>query len=165
MTIVMRFVLLEVKNHCSQFHIIKISGVVFLHVHILRPSDERVVGFQIYADIFPCVHYNVFVYLCHHYNLTTFSLLHLQIPSVGFQAVSRVQVLDLSGNVASLPEHPVFSSIPHLQELYLRSVSWKLQYYLADRCIYTNILCICLLIFLHVPCASMLVIVGISSNV
>ena len=59
MTIVMRFVLLEVKNHCSQFHIIKISGVCFfffLHVHILRPSDERVVGFQIYADIFHCVH-------------------------------------------------------------------------------------------------------------
>ncbi|XP_062169933.1 plant intracellular Ras-group-related LRR protein 6 isoform X1 [Alnus glutinosa] len=43
-----------------------------------------------------------------------------QIPSVGFQAVSRVRVLDLSGNAASLPEHPVFSSIPHLQELYLR---------------------------------------------
>uniref|UniRef100_A0A2N9IE65 Uncharacterized protein n=1 Tax=Fagus sylvatica TaxID=28930 RepID=A0A2N9IE65_FAGSY len=35
-----------------------------------------------------------------------------QIPADGFQAVSRVQVLDLSGNAASLPEHPVFSSIP-----------------------------------------------------
>uniref|UniRef100_A0A2N9FHA0 Leucine-rich repeat-containing N-terminal plant-type domain-containing protein n=1 Tax=Fagus sylvatica TaxID=28930 RepID=A0A2N9FHA0_FAGSY len=45
-----------------------------------------------------------------------------QIPADGFQAVSRVQVLDLSGNAASLPEHPVFSSIPHLQELYLRRI-------------------------------------------
>uniref|UniRef100_A0A2N9F5L8 Leucine-rich repeat-containing N-terminal plant-type domain-containing protein n=1 Tax=Fagus sylvatica TaxID=28930 RepID=A0A2N9F5L8_FAGSY len=45
-----------------------------------------------------------------------------QIPADGFQAVSRVQVLDLSGNASSLPEHPVFSSIPHLQELYLRRI-------------------------------------------
>ncbi|KAK4576643.1 hypothetical protein RGQ29_027264 [Quercus rubra] len=43
-----------------------------------------------------------------------------QIPSDGFQAVSRVQVLDLSGNASSLPEHPAFSSMSHLQELYLR---------------------------------------------
>ncbi|GKV15919.1 hypothetical protein SLEP1_g26649 [Rubroshorea leprosula] len=31
-----------------------------------------------------------------------------------------LQILDLSGNAASLPEHPAFSSLPHLQELYLR---------------------------------------------
>ncbi|XP_030929493.1 plant intracellular Ras-group-related LRR protein 6 [Quercus lobata] len=43
-----------------------------------------------------------------------------QIPSDGFQAVSRIQVLDLSGNASSLPEHPAFSSMSHLQELYLR---------------------------------------------
>uniref|UniRef100_A0A2N9G5I0 Rx N-terminal domain-containing protein n=1 Tax=Fagus sylvatica TaxID=28930 RepID=A0A2N9G5I0_FAGSY len=54
--------------------------------------------------------------------MTTLLLHDLQIPADGFQAVSRVQVLDLSGNAASLPEHPVFSSIPHLQELYLRRI-------------------------------------------
>jgi hypothetical protein len=59
--------------------------------------------------------------------MTTLLLHDLQIPADGFQAVSRVQVLDLSGNAASVPEHPVFSSIPHLQELYLRLVSCKLQ--------------------------------------
>ncbi|KAF2283053.1 hypothetical protein GH714_043072 [Hevea brasiliensis] len=45
-----------------------------------------------------------------------------QIPSNGFQAVSMLQILDLSGNPASLPENPAFSSLPHLQELYLRHV-------------------------------------------
>ncbi|KAA0060666.1 plant intracellular Ras-group-related LRR protein 6 [Cucumis melo var. makuwa] len=43
-----------------------------------------------------------------------------QISSDGFQAVSMLQVLDLSGNIACLPEHPTFSSLPLLQELYLR---------------------------------------------
>ncbi|KAF2286000.1 hypothetical protein GH714_009609 [Hevea brasiliensis] len=33
-----------------------------------------------------------------------------------------LQILDLSGNPASLPENPAFSSLPHLQELYLRHV-------------------------------------------
>ncbi|KAK4837964.1 hypothetical protein QYF36_009907 [Acer negundo] len=31
-----------------------------------------------------------------------------------------LRILDLSYNVASLPENPSFSSLPHLQELYLR---------------------------------------------
>ena len=66
--------------------------------------------------------------LCYLYDLTTLLLFDLQIPSDGFQAVSRIQVLDLSGNASSLPEHPAFSSMSHLQELYLRSVSWKFQY-------------------------------------
>ncbi|CAK9183033.1 unnamed protein product [Ilex paraguariensis] len=43
-----------------------------------------------------------------------------QIPSDGFQAASKLQVLDLSGNANCLPEHPAFSSLPHLKELYLR---------------------------------------------
>ncbi|XP_015056460.1 plant intracellular Ras-group-related LRR protein 6 isoform X1 [Solanum pennellii] len=43
-----------------------------------------------------------------------------QIPSSAFQAVSKLQVLDLSGNIGSLPESPVFSCLPELQELYLR---------------------------------------------
>ncbi|OMO80314.1 hypothetical protein CCACVL1_13033 [Corchorus capsularis] len=43
-----------------------------------------------------------------------------QIPSDGFQAISMLQILDLSGNAASLPENPSFSSLPHLKELYLR---------------------------------------------
>ncbi|KAK9269170.1 hypothetical protein L1049_000939 [Liquidambar formosana] len=42
------------------------------------------------------------------------------ISSDGFQAVSKLQVLDLSGNAASLPEHPAFSCLLQLQELYLR---------------------------------------------
>ncbi|XVE50318.1 hypothetical protein DITRI_Ditri01bG0152400 [Diplodiscus trichospermus] len=53
------------------------------------------------------------------------SCLSLQIPSNGFQAVSMLQVLDLSGNATSLPENPAFSSLPHLKELYLRSVCCK----------------------------------------
>lgn len=32
-----------------------------------------------------------------------------------------LQILDLSGNPASLLGHPAFSSLPHLKELYLRS--------------------------------------------
>ncbi|KAL6311041.1 hypothetical protein AAG906_015930 [Vitis piasezkii] len=43
-----------------------------------------------------------------------------QIPADGFQAVSKLQILDLSGNSASLPDNPAFSSLPQLQELYLR---------------------------------------------
>lgn len=44
----------------------------------------------------------------------------LQIPSNGFEAASKLQILDLSGNAGCLPEHPAFSSLPLLQELYLR---------------------------------------------
>lgn len=51
--------------------------------------------------------------------------LSLKIPLDGFQAVSKLQILDLSGNIGSLPEHPAFNSIPLLQELYLRSLSQK----------------------------------------
>lgn len=59
-------------------------------------------------------------------SLPTLSCLRLdnnllrQIPLDGFQAVSKLQILDLSGNIGSLPEHPAFNSIPLLQELYLR---------------------------------------------
>ncbi|KAJ0101864.1 hypothetical protein Patl1_04608 [Pistacia atlantica] len=45
-----------------------------------------------------------------------------QIPADGFKAVPMLQILDLSYNVASLPENPAFSSLPLLQELYLRRV-------------------------------------------
>ncbi|KAB2605701.1 plant intracellular Ras-group-related LRR protein 6 [Pyrus ussuriensis x Pyrus communis] len=48
-----------------------------------------------------------------------------QIPPDGFQAAPMLQILDLSGNVASLPEHPAFSSLPHLQELYLRRMQLR----------------------------------------
>ncbi|RXH83107.1 hypothetical protein DVH24_003605 [Malus domestica] len=48
-----------------------------------------------------------------------------QIPPGGFQAAPMLQILDLSGNVASLPEHPAFSSLPHLQELYLRQMQLR----------------------------------------
>ncbi|KAI9185016.1 hypothetical protein LWI28_003410 [Acer negundo] len=44
----------------------------------------------------------------------------IQIPLDGFKAVPMLRILDLSYNVASLPENPSFSSLPHLQELYLR---------------------------------------------
>ncbi|KAJ4836170.1 Plant intracellular Ras-group- LRR protein 6 [Turnera subulata] len=47
------------------------------------------------------------------------------IPSDGFQAVSMLQVLDLSGNPAALPEHPKFSSLPHLKELRLRHIQLR----------------------------------------
>lgn len=43
-----------------------------------------------------------------------------QIPSNGFQVVSKLQVLDLSGNSGCLPEYPAFSFLLQLQELYLR---------------------------------------------
>ncbi|XP_071736613.1 plant intracellular Ras-group-related LRR protein 6 [Rutidosis leptorrhynchoides] len=43
-----------------------------------------------------------------------------QIPSDGFKATSKLQVLDLSGNAGCLPEHPAFSFLLQLQELYLR---------------------------------------------
>ncbi|KAB5534659.1 hypothetical protein DKX38_017745 [Salix brachista] len=47
------------------------------------------------------------------------------IPSDGFQAVPMLQILDLSGNPASLLAHPAFSSLPHLKELYLRQVQLR----------------------------------------
>ncbi|KAG6755301.1 hypothetical protein POTOM_041121 [Populus tomentosa] len=47
------------------------------------------------------------------------------IPSDGFQAVPMLQILDLSGNPASLLGHPAFSSLPHLKELYLRQVQLR----------------------------------------
>ncbi|TQE10493.1 hypothetical protein C1H46_003948 [Malus baccata] len=53
------------------------------------------------------------------------SCINLQIPPGGFQAAPMLQILDLSGNVASLPEHPAFSSLPHLQELYLRQMQLR----------------------------------------
>ncbi|KAK4484889.1 hypothetical protein RD792_007490 [Penstemon davidsonii] len=43
-----------------------------------------------------------------------------KIPSDGFGAASKLQILDLSGATGSLPEDPTFSSLPELQELYLR---------------------------------------------
>ncbi|KAL3820954.1 hypothetical protein ACJIZ3_006859 [Penstemon smallii] len=43
-----------------------------------------------------------------------------KIPSDGFGAASKLQILDLSGAAGSLPEDPAFSSLPELQELYLR---------------------------------------------
>ncbi|KAK9077499.1 hypothetical protein SSX86_005836 [Deinandra increscens subsp. villosa] len=43
-----------------------------------------------------------------------------QIPSDGFQAASKLHVLDLSGNAGCLPENPAFSFLMQLQELYLR---------------------------------------------
>ncbi|KAF3608136.1 hypothetical protein DY000_02050498 [Brassica cretica] len=47
-----------------------------------------------------------------------------QIPLDGFQAVSGLQIVDLSGNPASLGirEHPKFSHMPQLHELYLSRV-------------------------------------------
>ncbi|XP_071905299.1 plant intracellular Ras-group-related LRR protein 6-like isoform X5 [Coffea arabica] len=43
-----------------------------------------------------------------------------QIASNAFQTTPKLQILDLSGNAGCLPEHPEFSSMPELQELYLR---------------------------------------------
>ncbi|KAI3466127.1 hypothetical protein Pfo_022790 [Paulownia fortunei] len=43
-----------------------------------------------------------------------------KIPSDGFRAASKLQILDLSGAAGSLPENPAFSSLPELRELYLR---------------------------------------------
>lgn len=43
-----------------------------------------------------------------------------KIPSDGFEAASKLQILDLSGNAGCLPEYPSFSSLLQLQELYLR---------------------------------------------
>lgn len=48
-----------------------------------------------------------------------------QIPSDGFRAVSKLRILDLSGAADSLPENPAFSSLPELEELYLRFVLKK----------------------------------------
>ncbi|MCI23973.1 leucine-rich repeat-containing protein 40-like, partial [Trifolium medium] len=44
------------------------------------------------------------------------------IPSNGFEVVPKLQILDLSGNAASLLDGPAFSSLPNLQELYLRKM-------------------------------------------
>ncbi|XP_023642045.1 plant intracellular Ras-group-related LRR protein 6 [Capsella rubella] len=44
-----------------------------------------------------------------------------QIPLDGFQAVSGLQILDLSGN-AVFREHPKFCHLPQLQELYLSRI-------------------------------------------
>ncbi|CAJ1956920.1 unnamed protein product [Sphenostylis stenocarpa] len=44
----------------------------------------------------------------------------LQIPLDSFEVVPKLQILDLSGNAASLLDGPAFSSLPYLQELYLR---------------------------------------------
>ncbi|KHG29202.1 Leucine-rich repeat-containing 40 [Gossypium arboreum] len=48
-----------------------------------------------------------------------------QIPSDGFQAISMIQILDISGNATSLPENPAFSNLPHLKELYLRRMQLR----------------------------------------
>ncbi|KAG5141240.1 hypothetical protein JHK84_035008 [Glycine max] len=48
------------------------------------------------------------------------SCVSLQIPLDGFEVVPKLQILDLSGNAASLLDVPAFSSLPYLQELYLR---------------------------------------------
>uniref|UniRef100_A0A803MHB2 Plant intracellular Ras-group-related LRR protein 6 n=1 Tax=Chenopodium quinoa TaxID=63459 RepID=A0A803MHB2_CHEQI len=45
-----------------------------------------------------------------------------QIPMNSFEAVPGLQILDLSGCVASLPGSSAFASLPHLEELYLRRV-------------------------------------------
>ncbi|KAK6154333.1 hypothetical protein DH2020_008581 [Rehmannia glutinosa] len=47
------------------------------------------------------------------------------IPSDGFRAASKLQILDLSGAAGSLPENPAFSSLPELQELYLSSLQLR----------------------------------------
>ena len=44
-----------------------------------------------------------------------------QIPINGFEAIMRLQILDLSACVGSLPDTAAFTSLPQLQELYLRS--------------------------------------------
>ncbi|KAL5208238.1 hypothetical protein ABZP36_032673 [Zizania latifolia] len=43
-----------------------------------------------------------------------------EILSTDLEALSTLEVLDLSGNTSSLPEPSVVSALPHLQELYLR---------------------------------------------
>ncbi|MFQ6669842.1 hypothetical protein Gotur_034933 [Gossypium turneri] len=48
-----------------------------------------------------------------------------QIPSDGFEAISMIQILDISGNATSLPENPAFSNLPHLKELYLRRMQLR----------------------------------------
>ncbi|KAK3427026.1 hypothetical protein EUGRSUZ_F03334 [Eucalyptus grandis] len=53
-----------------------------------------------------------------------------QIPPDGFQAVSMLQILDLSGNAASLPRSPAFLCLQQLQELYLRQM--RLQEFPSD---------------------------------
>ncbi|CDP05894.1 unnamed protein product [Coffea canephora] len=43
-----------------------------------------------------------------------------QIAPNAFQTTPKLHILDLSGNAGCLPEHPELSSMPELQELYLR---------------------------------------------
>lgn len=87
-------------------------------------------------------------------------LLYKQIPPNGFQAVSTLQILDLSGNPSLLPERPAFSSMPHLQELYLRWVSLKMWLYLRARmcvCACNNVylhFCTCKIIFIVILCST-----------
>ncbi|XP_057528484.1 plant intracellular Ras-group-related LRR protein 6 isoform X1 [Amaranthus tricolor] len=45
-----------------------------------------------------------------------------KIPINGFEAIMRLQILDLSACVGSLPDTAAFTSLPQLQELYLRRV-------------------------------------------
>ena len=47
------------------------------------------------------------------------------IPADGFQAVSKLQILDLCGNAAPLPDNPAFSNLPQLQEFYLRQMQLR----------------------------------------
>ncbi|KAI3699328.1 hypothetical protein L2E82_43564 [Cichorium intybus] len=59
------------------------------------------------------------------------------IPSDGFEAASKLQILYLSGNAGCLPEYPSFSSLMQLHELYLRhpqvqKTSQRSKVYLAD---------------------------------
>ncbi|XP_077224634.1 plant intracellular Ras-group-related LRR protein 6-like isoform X3 [Tasmannia lanceolata] len=48
-----------------------------------------------------------------------------QIPLDGFRSLSKVQVLDLSYNASSLPDPSALSSMPELQELYLRRMQLR----------------------------------------
>ncbi|KAH9623023.1 hypothetical protein KSS87_012914 [Heliosperma pusillum] len=45
-----------------------------------------------------------------------------KVPLNGFEAVSTLQILDLSGCASSLLDNPAFASLQHLVELYLRRV-------------------------------------------
>lgn len=49
-----------------------------------------------------------------------------QIPIDAFEATPKLQILDLSGNIGCLPEHPAFSSLTELRELYLRRTQLSL---------------------------------------
>lgn len=47
-------------------------------------------------------------------------LFFLQILATDLEALSKLEVLDLSGSASSLPEPSAVSKLPHLKELYLR---------------------------------------------